>query len=96
MADLSVSGEGLEHLRDSLAQASREIGEDLATLDEKVSNLRSEWSGEASDAYDRAQRQWTANLQELNRILREYSDRIVDIDARYREASRTIEGKIWR
>lgn len=96
MADLAVSGEGLEHLRASLAQASRGIDEDLTALDEKVSKLRSEWSGEASDAYDHAQREWTASLQELNRILREYSDRIVDIDARYREASRTIEGKIWR
>lgn len=96
MADISVSGEGLMQLRESLARSSQTIGQILTDLDERVATLRSGWSGEASDAYDRAQREWTASLNELGAILQDYSDRVVEIDARYREATNTIKGKIWR
>ncbi|MFG6445653.1 WXG100 family type VII secretion target [Microbacterium sp. P06] len=96
MAEISVSGEGLEGLRVALAQTSRSIAETLRDLDDRVSKLRSAWSGDASDAYDRAQRDWTASLDELGRILDEYSGRVADIDARYRDASRTIGQKIWK
>ncbi|MEV7694361.1 WXG100 family type VII secretion target [Microbacterium sp. NPDC089189] len=96
MADLSVSGEGLVQLRDALARTSRSLSATLAELDERVAVLRSAWSGDASDAYDRAQREWTRSLDELARIVQEYSDRLAEIDARYRQASETIGKKIWR
>lgn len=96
MADIAVSGEGLGSLRESLARTAQGIAEELRTLDEKVARLRGEWSGDASDAYDSAQREWTACLDEMGRILQEYSERVSDIDARYRQATQTIAGKIWK
>lgn len=96
MADIAVSGEGLGGLRESLARTAQGIAEELRTLDEKVARLRSEWSGDASDAYDAAQREWTTCLDEMGRILHEYSERVSDIDARYRQATQTIAGKIWK
>lgn len=49
--------------------ANRGIVDALDALDTEVSQLRAAWSGEASDAYDAAQAQWTARLSEMNRIL---------------------------
>ena len=96
MADIAVSGEGLGGLRESLARTAQGIAEELRTLDEKVARLRSEWSGDASDAYDAAQREWTTCLDEMGRILHEYSERVSDIEGLYRQANLNIAGKIWK
>lgn len=96
MADIKVSGRQLEALRDALKQSNNEIAGVLRDLDGKVTSLRSAWSGEASDAYDKAQRQWDGHVAELNRILAEYAGRLNEVDAVYREATSTIADKIWR
>jgi WXG100 family type VII secretion target len=52
-----------------LGTAEAGIGATLSALDEQVARLRGRWSGEASDAYDRAQQEWTTAIRELNELL---------------------------
>lgn len=53
----------------AVEEANRSIADALDALEAEVSRLRSAWSGDASDAYDTAQAQWSARLAEMNRIL---------------------------
>ncbi|MCI2959077.1 WXG100 family type VII secretion target [Agromyces atrinae] len=96
VADIKASGEALERAHVELVRAGHELEELLRTLDTKVDKLRGAWSGDASDAYERAQREWTALLEEMRRLVADYGRRVHEVDDRYREASRTISQKIWR
>lgn len=53
----------------AIEEANRGIADALDVLDTKVTTLRAAWTGEASDAYDAAQVEWTARLAEMNKIL---------------------------
>ena len=96
MADIKASGPALEQAHADLVHSGNKIEELLAALETEVATLRDAWSGEASEAYDVAQRTWSANLREMRRLVAHYGVRVSDVDARYRAASRTIGDKIWR
>lgn len=53
----------------TIGDANRSIAQALDAFDQQARVLRSQWSGAASDAYDTAHREWTARLEEMNRIL---------------------------
>lgn len=78
-----------------MRSAVTQIQQDLDRLDARAAVLRGDWSGEASDAYDRAQRDWTARLDHMRALLDDYSVRLDRINDRYRTASRTVQNKIW-
>lgn len=82
----------MDALTASIAQANKNIQGTLTRLDEDVSSLRSAWTGEASDAYDKAHREWTALLAELNRVLAEIARTSGEITARHRAAEKAAEG----
>lgn len=65
----------------------------LGALESEVSRLRSSWNGEASDAYDATQAQWTARLAEMNRILGLAASAAGASAERYRRAQSKIEAR---
>lgn len=78
-------------MRSAVAQIQQELDE----LDARVGTLRGAWTGEASDAYDTAQREWTLHLTNMRALLDDYGTRLQRINDRYRVASATVQGKIW-
>jgi len=67
--EIKVTQAGMSALIDALRDAIQGIEAILRELDSKVSELRGGWSGEASEAYNRAQARWTAQLDEMNGLL---------------------------
>lgn len=95
MSVMKVSGEALAKVHSALVCSEQDLEEIVAVFEKEVETLRSLWSGEASDAYDLAQSKWSANLQEMHRILGGYRASVLDADTNYRETSRIIGKKIW-
>ncbi|WP_314424872.1 WXG100 family type VII secretion target [uncultured Microbacterium sp.] len=77
----------------AVGEANRSIAEALDALDAEVSTLRAAWSGEASDAYDAAQAQWSARLTEMNRILALASGAAANSAERYARGRSKIEAR---
>lgn len=84
----------MERLIGTLQASTSAIGGRLDRLDEEVAALRGAWSGEASDAYDAAQRTSRAQLREMNRILRSSGGAAEQIMARHAAAAAAVE-KLW-
>ncbi|HEY0217777.1 MAG TPA: WXG100 family type VII secretion target [Cellulomonas sp.] len=84
-------------VEESLAEMSRvnaAIDASLTRLDGRLSVLRGSWTGEASDAYEQARREWTASIARRNRMLdriRRSGTGIVDA---HRDASDAVH-RIW-
>lgn len=85
--------EQIEKLTSSLGDANKEIARILETLDNFVVNLRSQWSGEASDAYDAAHARWTTQLAEMNRILDKANNASANSARRYARARAKIAAR---
>ncbi|MFV0286226.1 MAG: WXG100 family type VII secretion target [Demequina sp.] len=92
---LRRSSAKLVEAQDGLNAALAQIEQELADLDERVTTLRAAWTGEASDAYDVAQSDWTTSLTHMRDLLEDYRRRLGRIDERYRSASQRISGSIW-
>lgn len=73
--------------------ANSGIADALDALDAEVSTLRAAWSGEASDAYDLAQAQWSARLAEMNRILALAAAAAANSAERYAQGRSKIEAR---
>ncbi len=84
----------MERLIGTLQNATSAISGRLDRLDEQVAVLRGAWTGEASDAYDRAQRTNREQLREMNRILRSSGTATDQIRARHAAAADAVE-KLW-
>jgi WXG100 family type VII secretion target len=67
--EIKVTHAGMDQLIDLLQDGVRNITGILRTLDDDVADLRARFTGEASDAYDRAHRDWTSRLDEMNDLL---------------------------
>ena len=67
--EIKVTQQGMSQLIDRLHEAIQRIETILRGLDENVEKLRGGWTGEASDAYDRAQRAWATQLNDMNELL---------------------------
>jgi WXG100 family type VII secretion target len=85
-ADLTVEFESVESLAETLAAAAGRISEILSTLGAEVSSLRSQWTGDASDAYDSAHASWTKDLTQMTAMLDEVSAAVGTAHNRYRTA----------
>lgn len=96
VTEIKASGQGLSQAYESLAKAGQNLEEILADLDDKVATLRGEWSGEATEAYTLAQREWTEQLERMRDLVTDYGKRLERIDGRYRAASKKITDNIWR
>ncbi|MBD8217464.1 WXG100 family type VII secretion target [Microbacterium sp. CFBP 13617] len=65
----SMSTESVRALQSSLSESVASIDRQLGSLGERLDALSGEWSGEAFDAYQRAQVEWNASMQRLSGLL---------------------------
>lgn len=91
---IKVQHDGMSHLIDQLGAGLAGIRSSLDTLDAEVATLRDRWSGEASDAYDRAQRAWSAQLAEFADYLALNRDRAIDAQDVFADAKKR-NAQIW-
>lgn len=84
----------MESLVGALRAATTSISRELDGLDEEVATLRSKWGGDASDAYDAAQRTNRQNLRQMTRILEGSGGATDNILIRHRAAAAAVE-KLW-
>lgn len=66
---LSVDFAAVEAAVARLAQAESTVRKILGELEGRASQLRGQWTGAASDAYDTAQAKWSQSADELTTIL---------------------------
>lgn len=95
MAVKKFSPERIQSVAGSVSAANTAIATELETLDERVRVLRAGWSGEASDAYDKAHREWTARLTAMNKILASASNAASKSSERYAAGRVKIEER-WK
>ncbi|WP_165801213.1 WXG100 family type VII secretion target [Microbacterium testaceum] len=69
MSDLRVTPESLHATAARLRAESARIDAALGGLDAEVTRLRGQWEGSAQGAYDSAQRQWSATLEQMRDAL---------------------------
>lgn len=55
----------------ALGRAAEGIQAELDALEREVAGLRDRWGGDARDAFERAQAEWTAGMVVVQRVLRE-------------------------
>jgi WXG100 family type VII secretion target len=76
-----------------IAGANADIRGSLESLDTTVSTLRAQWTGSASDAYDRAHREWTQSLDAMNAILAESAKVVASASERGRATQASVQAK---
>jgi WXG100 family type VII secretion target len=91
---IKVVHAGMSGLIDTLGSGVQGLARVLDELDAEVSTLRAGWSGEASDAYDRAQRQWTSQLQEFTHYLQHHREQAARAQDLFADAKKRNE-QIW-
>lgn len=84
----------MEELASNIGTASAVIAEHLARLDGEISMLALGWTGEASDAYAKAHREWTTSLGEMNRVLGSIHSATGSITNRHRAAEQKVRA-LW-
>ncbi len=83
MQSMSVRPEQVTALAGEIRSGATNIKSQLDNLEQKVSTLRSQWSGEAQASYDQAQRAWTASLTELQQLLGQIAGKTEEISSGY-------------
>lgn len=91
---ITVNFDHLEGLVGRLGSNTDEIEWILQDLDSQLGQLRSEWSGDASDAHTRAHDEWAKDLAAMNAILRDLSVAISEANGTYRDAE-SRAAKVW-
>ena len=87
-ATTRVSPAEVHALSGYVSKKSAEIGTALDELDSKVSKLKQSWDGEAKEAYEAAQRQWSAQITEINALLSRVGGKLVEIGSDYSATDR--------
>lgn len=88
MSDLRVTPESLHAAAGRLRAESARIDAALSGLDAEVSRLRGEWEGTAQVAYNNAQQQWSATLEQMRDALHRISSATDNIADDYVTADR--------
>ena len=91
---ISVDSPELLALVDGARAAVGAIDEALAELDARVAQLRSGFTGEASDAYDVAQREWLATAQQMRDSLDAFRSGLTNAHGHY-GAAETSAVRTW-
>ncbi|MDQ1124041.1 WXG100 family type VII secretion target [Microbacterium trichothecenolyticum] len=90
----SMNTESLRALQSSLAESVASIERELGSLGERLDALSGEWSGEAFDAYQRAQFQWGASMRRLNTLL-DRAGGLAGASVDHHLAARTEVAALW-
>ena len=83
---LRVNHAGLDTAADDLAQAVKQIDDRLNRLESELAPLRSDWTGNAQQAYLVAKTKWDTAMQEMKALLADTSSAVVQSNAEYRAA----------
>lgn len=87
-ATTRVSPAEVHNLSEFVSKRSADIGEALDELDRKVSQLKQSWDGEAKAAYELAQKQWLAEITEINSLLARVGGKLIEIGNDYSATDR--------
>ena len=83
---LRVNHAGLDTAADDLARAVKQIDDRLNRLESELAPLRSDWTGNAQQAYVVAKTKWDNAMQEMKALLADTSAAVVNSNAEYRAA----------
>lgn len=83
---LRVNHAGLDRAAEDLYAAVKKIDERMDRLENELAPLRSDWSGQAQEAYRNAKQQWDWALKEMRDLLDETSKTVYQSNAEYRAA----------
>ena len=83
---LRVHHAGLELAAQDLAHAVQQIDERLGQLETELSPLRSDWAGNAQQAYVVAKATWDKAMLEMKALLQDTSAAVVKSNAEYQAA----------
>jgi WXG100 family type VII secretion target len=86
--ELRVNHGGLDAASQDLATAVKAIDDRLNRLESELAPLRSDWSGEAQQAYTVAKAKWDGAMQEMKSILAQTSTNVAQSNSDYLSADR--------
>ena len=83
---LRVDHQGLDRVADDLMGVVNRIDARMSELDAELAPLRSDWVGQAQQAYTVAKARWDAAIHEMRDLLRTTSQQVAQANAEYRAA----------
>jgi early secretory antigenic target protein ESAT-6 len=86
MDGLRVNHAGLDNAADDLGQAVKKIDDRLNRLESELAPLRSDWSGNAQQAYATAKATWDNAMNEMKTLLAETSTAVMQSNQEYKAA----------
>jgi early secretory antigenic target protein ESAT-6 len=86
MDGLRVNHAGLDNAADDLGQAVKKIDDRLNRLEAELAPLRSDWSGNAQQAYTTAKAKWDNAMNEMKTLLAETSTAVMQSNQEYKAA----------
>jgi early secretory antigenic target protein ESAT-6 len=85
---LRVNHAGLDTAADDLRSTVQEIDDRMNRLEDELTPLRSDWTGQAQTAYAAARASWDRAVREMRDLLDETSRSVHLANAEYRAADR--------
>lgn len=83
---LRVNHAGLDKAAEDLYAAVKKIDDRMDRLESELAPLRSDWSGQAQEAYHRAKHKWDWALKEMRDLLDDTSRTVYQSNDEYRAA----------
>ena len=83
---IRVSHDGLDRAADGLHAACRRIDERLDRLESELAPLRSDWTGEAQQAYEVARARWEQAMRGMRDVLESTGRQVAESNGAYRAA----------
>ena len=83
---LRVNHAGLDTAAEDLSQAVKSIDDRLNRLEGELAPLRSDWTGNAQQAYQVAKAKWDGAMQDMKSLLADTSATVHQSNAEYKAA----------
>ncbi|GAB3195765.1 hypothetical protein GCM10027062_03410 [Nocardioides hungaricus] len=83
---LRVNHAGLDTAAQDLSRAVQQIDDRLNRLESELAPLRSDWTGNAQQAYQTAKAKWDAAMQEMKTLLADTSATVTQSNQEYMAA----------
>lgn len=83
---LRVNHAGLDTAAEDLGQAVKAIDDRLNRLEGELAPLRSDWTGNAQNAYQTAKAKWDGAMQDMKSLLADTSNTVHQSNAEYKAA----------
>ncbi|MGI8523083.1 MAG: WXG100 family type VII secretion target [Nocardioides sp.] len=83
---LRVNHAGLDTAADDIAQAVKAIDNRMDRLERELNPLRSNWAGNAQQAYTVAKGRWDGAIQEMRNLLEDTGRNVISSNQDYKNA----------